>query len=260
MVVARRALFRAADRRPTPTGQLSLHSVEAMAEARIYPPSEPRFAEARRAGHVPRPSLVVLSCALVAVSGFLRGWAGDLVGRLGALWRELLSGVARGQHPDPAVVLLERVPALLGPFAWGLVAIFAAGVGFSFLAQGSARFVPFVRPRRGFERPSSPLTSKLLWVLLVSALALAALSSFTRLTPFTARSVAADWLARCAALSALVAVLDVVLARARFVRSLWLTRREHLEDQREAYGAPELRAARARLRQEQRARDASEGT
>ena len=231
-----------------------------MAEARIYPPSEPRFAEARRAGHVPRPSLVVLSCALIGVSGLLQGWAGDFVEALGALWGELLRGVARGQHPDPTAVLLERVPALLWPLAWWLLVVLAAGVGFSFLAQGSARFVPFARPRRAFERASPPSASKLLWALVVTALAVAALQDLTRVTPSSAGAVVAHWLTRFAALSALVAVLDVVLARVRFVRSLWLTRREHLDDQREAFGAPELRAARARLRDEQRARDAREGT
>jgi flagellar biosynthesis protein FlhB len=44
------------------------------------------------------------------------------------------------------------------------------------------------------------------------------------------------------------ALVDAFLARAAFFRSLWLTRREHREEQREAYGSPELRAERERLR------------
>jgi type III secretory pathway component EscU len=51
------------------------------------------------------------------------------------------------------------------------------------------------------------------------------------------------------ALSAL-AVIDTAFARAAFFRALWQTRREYTAEQREAYGSPELRAARERVRHE----------
>lgn len=221
-----------------------------MAEARIYPPSEQRLAEARRAGHVPRGSFVVFAAVLAGVSFSLDGWGMSFLGRLGTLWREWLEGVAHGRVPDASQVLRERVPQLLWPSLASLGALFVIAAGLSFLAQGSARFLPFARVRRHFAPAQPPRASKLLWSLLVLLLAISALYEFVRIAPNTAGSELSRWLLRLSALTALVSVLDVALARASFLRSLWLTRREHLDEQREAYGSPEMRAERARLRRE----------
>jgi hypothetical protein len=152
--------------------------------------------------------------------------------------------------PQAGQVLFERVPQLFWPLLAFLAGLFVISVGLIFLAQGSAYFLPFARVRRHFAHVSPPRTSKLLWSILVPLLAFSALREFVRVAPNTAGLELSRWLLRLSALSALLSVLDVVLARAGFMRSLWLTRREHLDDQREAYGAPEMRTERARLRRE----------
>ena len=120
-------------------------------------------------------------------------------------------------------------------------------VASSFLAQGSARLLPLQRNRRSFSRLPAPRTSKLLWCVLRIAAGRGALHEFLRVAPHggACRSgalVAAFVGSRCV----LISVLDVTLARTAFMRSLWLTRREHLDDQREAYGAAQRCEARAR--------------
>jgi flagellar biosynthesis protein FlhB len=221
-----------------------------MAQARIYPPSEQRIAEARRAGHVPRSSFVAFASLLAVTSCALDGWGDLSLQRLAALWQGLLEACARGEAQDAGQVLLDWVARGAWLLMALLLALFLTAVGTSLWAQGSARRLPLQRLRRGFERANPPRTSKVLWSVLVSLLALAALYESMRVAPNTVGPTFSDWLMRLSALTALVAVLDVALARADFMRSLWLTRREHLDDQRDAYGPPELRAERARLRRE----------
>src|SRR4051794_32858487 len=143
----------------------------AMAEARIYPPSDQRIAEARRAGHVPRSSFVVFSALLAGSSLGAHVWADGFLGRLGALWRDLLEQSARGKMPEASQVLLERVPQTVWPLLALLSAIFALAVAFGFLTQGSARLLPLQRRRRSFSRLAAPRVSKLLWCVLLSFLA-----------------------------------------------------------------------------------------
>jgi flagellar biosynthesis protein FlhB len=162
----------------------------------------------------------------------------------------VLEEYARGDTPQASQVLLERVPHTLWPLLALLLGVFAIAVALSLLAQGSARLLPLQRQRRSFSRLPAPRTSKFLWCVLLSLLAVAALHEFVRVAPGTAGPAASRWLLRASALAALISVLDIVLARTAFLRSLWLTRREHLDDQREAYGSPEMRTARAQLRRE----------
>src|SRR4051794_18189700 len=111
----------------------------AMAEARTYPPSDQRIAEARRAGHVPRSSFVGFTALLAGLSWGLDAWGEGFLGRLGALWRDLLEQLARGQTPEASQVLLERVPQTLWPLLAVLAGIFVLAVALVFVAQGSAR-------------------------------------------------------------------------------------------------------------------------
>jgi flagellar biosynthesis protein FlhB len=63
-------------------------------------------------------------------------------------------------------------------------------------------------------------------------------------------SVTSSWLIRLAGSLVACAVIDAALARAQFFRSLWMTRREHLDELREAHGSAEMRSARERVRRE----------
>ena len=58
---------------------------------------------------------------------------------------------------------------------------------------------------------------------------------------------------RLVAVLLLLSLIDAALSRAAWWRSLWMTRRERKAEDREAYGSPELHAARARIRRETQA-------
>ena len=68
------------------------------------------------------------------------------------------------------------------------------------------------------------------------------------LAPGGVAQLLTSYVAWLAVALALVAVIDVASARTAFLRALWMTRQELREEQREAYGSPELRGARAAVR------------
>ncbi|MFT3927226.1 MAG: EscU/YscU/HrcU family type III secretion system export apparatus switch protein [Myxococcales bacterium] len=219
-----------------------------MAEARVYPPSEHRIAEARRAGLAPRTSFVALAAGLAVGGLWFEYWGGALLQGLSQLWRVQLAAFERAEVPDAGAALRSQLPQLLWPLACAFVVYFVLALGLSFVAQGSARFLPMRRRTRAFPPVPAPASGKALWVLAVFLASLGALHEWVRVRPDTAHLLAARWWFRLSALAALIGVFDALLARLVFVRALWLTRREHLDEQREAYGAPELRTARARAR------------
>lgn len=223
-----------------------------MASARPYPPSEQRLAEARESGHAPRLALVAIctSVIVLALMGVLA---------LPRLWRALISfvrvawiAVGSGRAPFAHAAFSRLQGELLGFLTGGLLGVVGAvalacvlgrGAHFGFVpTRGASRFA---RLARGREAP-------FLWVLGLVACAGFALEDVAILEPGELTTRALIWLETVALLSLACALLDVAFARARFFASLWMTRRELLDEQRVAHGAPELRALRARLLREQR--------
>jgi hypothetical protein len=228
-----------------------------MAEARPYPPSEQRIAEARRAGHVPRTSLVAFAALWGGLSLGLAWCAPAFQRRGGALFARALSeccsGAARGggaRGPwSPEHLLRQELPGLVGPLllccagAW-LLALCACGV-----AQGMALRWPFARaPRRRFARAAAPRIPRLLAGLLSLACGFAGLRELLAAEPDQLGATLSRAALRLGAAWIACAVIDAALARGAFFRALWLTRREQRDEQREVHGAPELRAARAQAR------------
>ena len=89
--------------------------------------------------------------------------------------------------------------------------------------------------------------------LSVSVVLGANLAQALRAETATLRSLLTAWGFSMAAVLVLLALVDAALSRAAFWRSLWMTRRERNAEDREAYGSPELRAARERIRRETQA-------
>jgi hypothetical protein len=125
------------------------------------------------------------------------------------------------------------------------LAALALGVGLClWLLQGPVLAWPR-RARRSFRRPRISQLPRLLFGVGLALLLGLSLSDAVWLEPAQLGPLLSDWGTRLALLSLGLLVLDAALARERFFRALWLTRREQREEWREAYGAPELRAARA---------------
>ncbi len=221
-----------------------------MDSARPHPPSEQRIAEARAAGHLPRAPLTGLAAALLGL--FL---CASLLGpRIVHLCRELfeapLTLSAHGKLAEALARAGASVRELFGLVALAGLALFASvvlGVG---LAQGLA-FAPLASPRaRAFARLSPDRTAGALFALGLTLLAALSLADALWLERATLGSFARSWAERVALLGLACVVIDASFARARFFASLWLTRREYFDEQREAFGAPEIRAARARARRD----------
>jgi len=219
-----------------------------MAEAKIHPPSPSRVAEARAAGFAPRPLLVGLSAASFALAALLRLWGPSVSAELSRLLREPLASFERGQGALALGIAAPLLAQLAQKLALCAMAV-AASVGLALLlTQGAV----FVLPRRSRQRFVAPKHS--FEALGLAALSLLALCAFQLvdalwLVPSALPELAVRFLSRLAGVWLALALVDAAFARAQFFRALWLTRRELREEQREAYGSPELRAARAALRQ-----------
>ena len=223
----------------------TLHSAHTpMSEARIHPPSEQRLSEARRLGHVPRAPLV----------GVFSLWSALLVGLVLAaptLW-PALQELARAPLEAAAAGRALSLPSTpLHQLAWSLAwvltsATLALALG-TFVAQGPAwGGASGSRLRPTPLRPSR--ITGLLFALGLPLLCLHQAGRALRAEPAQLAPLFRDFALHAAAYLAACALLDASLARAAHVRSLWLTRREQKDEQREAYGSPELRRARDRLR------------
>ena len=101
------------------------------------------------------------------------------------------------------------------------------------------------RTRRSFRRAQVSLVPRVLLTLALALLLGLGLADAVWLAPSELGALLSRWGTRLALLALGLLLLDAALARERFYRALWLTRREQREEWREAYGAPELRAARA---------------
>jgi flagellar biosynthesis protein FlhB len=221
-----------------------------MASARPYPPSAQRVAEARASGHAPRPLLLASTSALLYLLACAAALGTRALTHLQAFLSDATGALAAGDsaraYARLALFLRDGASTLalllLGMFVVLLAAeLFGRGASF---ARVRAR-VPFPPVRRD---PSALLV----WSIGLTLAASFAVLELLPLAPGELAPFASDWLRRIALLALACAVLDVTLARARFFASLWMTRREQLDEQRAAFGAPELKRAQARLRSETR--------
>jgi type III secretory pathway component EscU len=220
-----------------------------MTEAKIHPPSRSRIAEARASGVLPRPLLIGVSAALLALSLFVRAFGPAFARPLQALLHAPLDRFAHGESAPNVDQAVPHIAALLHSSALALGAVAACVILGALLAQG-AQFGFARRNRRRFSAPKLSLEASLLAI--VGVLALGAFNVIDALwlelgafPAFVERLCA-----QLAALFLALALIDAAFARAAFFRGLFLTRRAQREEQREAFGAPELRAARAKARQQ----------
>ncbi len=222
-------------------------------EARTEPPSDSRIAEARAQGHVPRAEFVGLAVIWLILVGAFAFLSLGLIDVVQTMLRAPLQSIADGVTPSIAelpfvvfrrvgvtwagVLLLCMISALLAR---------AVAQGFTFRVGQpvrAKRFAPVVRTR---------------W-LSACLLALVAAVVFACAMPDVLRAEVASLVPtllrfafRLAAVLVLVAIVDVLLARTAWWRSLWMTRHQRRLEEREAHGTPELRSARDRLRHESR--------
>lgn len=218
--------------------------------AKIHPPSEQRIAEARSAGLVPRPAMAGFAVAFVALAACARLGGASLWQLIAELWRRPLEALAAGD----AARARELARALLGQIGWrlaiALLVVWSSTALVLWLAQGPHFALPG-RARRPLSPPARGYLAPLLAALAACVLFAANLSPALWLEPAGVAALLSRFGAYLALLLALVAVIDVTSARTAFLRALWMTRQEFKDENREAYGSPELRRARAQLRREE---------
>jgi hypothetical protein len=185
------------------------------------------MAEALASGHVPRAPLL----SLFGLLGLLAVGAGQAH----ALGAEL---IALLQVPLSGADATEILHGLLRRTAWALGVILAVLVLGSWLAQGPA----VVSKRSTFADPGTDRTASVLFALaslvLLTSVVLAA----------QALELEAGYGWALALVSAACLAIDIAFARARWVASLWMTRREFVDAQRDQGVSPEVAAARRRAR------------
>lgn len=220
-----------------------------MTEAKIHPPSRSRIAEARASGVLPRPLLIGLSAALFALSWLARGLGSGLVRQLDALLRAPLDAFAHGESAPSLDPVALQIAALLRTSALALVAVAACVIVGLLLAQGVQ--LGFARRnQRRFSAPKPSLEASFLAIVGVLGVGAFNLVDALWLEAAGFSEFAQSLCAQLAALFFALALIDAAFARAAFFRALFLTRRELREEQREAFGAPELRVARAKAREQ----------
>jgi flagellar biosynthesis protein FlhB len=219
-----------------------------MSEARIHPPSEQRLSEARRIGHVPRAPLVGVFALWASLLLGLSLSAPRLWGALVHLLRAPLEAAASGRAWS-LVDLAKPGTQLLWSIAFLLLGAFVALALGTLITQGPAfGFVGASRLRPSPLRPAR--SSALLFAFGLPFLCAQVSARALRAEPHELTALLRDFALYLAAYLGACSLLDAALARAAHVRSLWLTRREQRDEQREAYGSPEVRRVRDRLRRE----------
>lgn len=196
--------------------------------ARPHAPSQQRIAEARASGHVPRVPLLRLGGLLGAMAVAAQqahGFARELV----ALLEAPLSGV------DP----FAGLRALVLRTAWSLAVVLALVLLGSWLAQG---------PARGAREPKFTPQAVDRTASVLFALGVLVLLAFFVLDVQLLELDLATYGWALALLSVACLAIDIAFARARWFASLWMTRREFLDQQRDHGVSPELAAARRRAR------------
>ena len=216
-----------------------------MASARPYPPSAQRIAVARASGHVPRPALVALGSVWLTTMFVLWAYGAHLLHELATLFRSTVELCGRGDSALARAAVWSWVISASQSFALIALAAFvsiALSLAFAQGASHAGRRALRVRfAKLEVSRTAGALLS--LSLLLTTAIALAELPllEISDLAAFALR-----WASYAALFTLFCTFIDVAFARARFFRSLWMTRAELRDEQRSAFGAPELREARRR--------------
>lgn len=231
-----------------------MSALSSSSEARTEPPSDSRIDEARAQGHVPRAEIVGMAAIWLALVGGFSLFSRDLTDFVRSTLREPLLAIVRGETPsvaDWALTLLGRVGATAASVlllcAFSALLARAVAQGFTFRVGRPARatrFAPVARTRWISASLAVLSMGIVLGITIPELLRVQVTSLLPTLSLLTSR---------LASVLALVAVLDALLARTAWWRSLWMTRHERRTEEREAYGTPELRAARERLRRESQA-------
>ncbi len=230
-------------------------------EASTEPPSESRLHEARAQGHVPRVELAGLAAAALVLTFALTGFTAAFSQPLHMLITAPLEALAEAREPTlelGAWAACEQIGRLLASclLACCVGVVLARGLG-----QGFGFSLRALAPRRRF----APIASTRAVSGLLSCFGCGV--AFLSVVPVALRVETADVTELLSGLSlrlvvvlALLSLVDTFLSRAAWLRSLWMTRRERALEAREAYGIPELRAARERVRRESRTEPRDRGT
>lgn len=225
----------------------AMSSNSSSSQARTEPPSEARIAEARCEGRGPRAELASAAAATLGALCLL-GWAGP------QLALKLQMGLRRAIL-NPSLSPLSLLDALRGevllPVCLVLGAVCALMVVSRATAQGFVFSLQALFPSRRFGAPASVRP----WLIPVAVFAfggatLSALPATLCATPSTWYELSLGFGLGIAAVLTLLALLEASLARAAFIRSLWMTRDEKKREERAEQGSPEMRAVRARQRRE----------
>jgi type III secretory pathway component EscU len=193
--------------------------------------------------------LVGLSGSLFALASWLHLFGRSLALDLLRLLEAPLDAFA---HDESAAALARVVPLITSiarAVAFGALGVAGCVVLGSSLAQGVQLGLPRAKTRR-FSAPKLSLAASLLAIVAVLLLGSFALFDVLWLEPEDLLGFAMRLFSQLAVLFFALAIIDAAFARAQFFRALFLTRRELREEQREAFGAPELRAARASARRQ----------
>jgi hypothetical protein len=224
-----------------------------MASARPYPPSAQRIAEARASGLLPHALLAGPGALLlgVSLSAFVLG---PRLGRASvALLRVPLELFEKGEPSRAYAQVDQALHEFSYDVALGLSLTFGALVLARLMTQGLA--LASLRPAlsRSLPRAAPSRIASVLWALLVVLATTFSLADAVVLRTSELTSWVGAWLGWLSALTLACLAIDIAFARARFFASLWLTRRDYLEEQRAAFGAPEIRGERERMRRRVRA-------
>jgi flagellar biosynthetic protein FlhB len=255
-----------------------------MDEPRTEQPTTRKLQRARARGLVARSPDLAVAAGLLALALVLIGSGPRLVGALEAL---VVAGLRAAAGPlsasDPLAPLLApaREVALLSLRSVLAIAAAAAAAGFvqvgplfapAALAPDFARLSPperlraLLAPDRLPELGLAALKLALLLFAAWSALRPHARDVFqlplvrpAQALPF-AGALLRELAVRTGLALAAIGAVDVLYRRIRHARSLRMGRRELREEQRESYGAPEIRERVRRAQAEARARLAAAGT
>jgi type III secretory pathway component EscU len=186
---------------------------------------------------------------LFALASWLHFFGRPLALNLVRLLEMPLDAFAHNESAAALRLVAPLIADVLRQVALGALAVVVSVALGSLLAQGVQLSLPRATTRR-FTAPKLSLEASLLAI--VGLLGLASFSLFDALwlEPADLLGFAVRGLNQLALLFFALAIIDAAFARAQFFRALYLTRRELREEQREAFGAPELRAARASARRQ----------
>ncbi len=220
-----------------------------MTQARTEPPSEARIADARAARHLPRAELVPRASVWCVAAVLLFALAEELATRCQGMLRTALEAAA---HPERAP-LAEPLHGPVTKLALGVGVLLIAMAFFMLLTQATAQGFVFSlwrrRPRRAFGKLwRTSLLSTALGIVALAVVLGTLLHAALRVEPHSFAELLWAFASRAGLVLVLVSLLDAVLSRASWWRSLHLTRREAADELREAYGSTALRAARERTR------------